>query len=51
MKRKAFKFSQKNLNSVWVPLGIVMIFLMAASTWNLKKAAGVRQEIQDRRNL
>lgn len=51
MKLKAYKFSQKNLNSVWVPFGIVMIFLLAASTWNLKKAAGVRQEIQDRRLL
>lgn len=48
---KIYKISQKNLNCIWVPLMVIMIVLMAAGTWNLKKAASLRQDIQDRRLL
>lgn len=45
---KTYNFSQKNLNSIWVPLIVFIVFLMAIITWNLKKAAEVRQDIHDR---
>lgn len=48
---KVYKISQRNLNCIWVPLIVFVVFLMAAGTWNLKKAASERQDIQDRRLL
>lgn len=48
---KAYKISQKNLNCIWVPLMVFMVFFMAVGIWNLKKVASVQQDIQERRLL
>lgn len=48
---KANKFSQKNLNAVWVPFVMLMVLLMAVSTRHLKETAIVQQNIQERRLL
>lgn len=48
---KAYKISQKKLNCIWVPQMVFMVFFMAVGTWNLKKAAFVQQDIQERRLL
>lgn len=48
---KAYRFSSKKLNGIWIPSVLFMVLLMAASTWNLFQATVARQKVQDRRIL
>lgn len=48
---KAYNFSQKKLNYIWVSSICLIVILMAASTWNLRNAAQIHREIQNRRSV